>query len=70
MKIRFDLEIDPREVLRVEPEEFLEEFLDVRNIEELEFELLDRVEPCWRVEVDREDLQELWEKIQELRERE
>ena len=66
MKIRFDLEIDPREKLDVDPRDFD----DVESMEILEYALLDRVEPCWRVEVDREDLQELWGKIQELKGRE
>lgn len=66
MRVLFEFEIDPRKRIDIDPRE-----LDhVDNIEELEFELLDYPDPSWRVTVDPDDLQELWEKIQELKGRE
>ena len=66
MKVLFEFEIDQRKRIDINPREFDH----VDNIEKLEFELLDYPDPCWRVTVDPDDLQELWEKIQELRGRE
>lgn len=63
MRVLFEFEIDQRTRIDIDPREFDH----VDNIEELEFDLLDYPDPCWRVWVDPDDLQELWEKVQALK---